>query len=189
MDSDDASLVEGFLSRGAEECFQRLVDRYKERVFRLAASVMGPRFAAEAEDITQEVFIQVFRKLSTFRRESRFATWLYRIAYNKALERKRMARFRFSHQGEGALSAMTAPAEQSDPQNAAAVKQRSRAVFDSLETLDEPYRTAIHLHYWMKCPVSEIAEYLGTPPGTVKSYLHRGRQRLARTLKEERNDG
>ncbi len=189
MGSDDAALVEGFLSRGAEDCFKRLVDRYKERVFRLAVSVMGPGFSAEAEDITQEVFIQVFRKLSTFRRDSSFATWLYRIAYNKALERKRKARFRIPHQGERALSAMAAPAEQSDPVEATVNEQRNRAVLESLDALEEPYRTAIHPYYWMKCPISEITEYLGTRPGTVKSYLHRGRKRLARTLQEEQDNG
>lgn len=189
MGSDDAALVEGFLSRGAEDCFNLLVDRYKERVFRLAASVMGPAFSAEAEDITQDVFIQVFRKLSTYRRESSFATWLYRIAYNKALERKRRARFRIPHQGEKALSTMAAPAEESDPVEAVVNDQRSRAVLESLDMLEEPYRTAIHLYYWMKCPIAEIAEYLGTRPGTVKSYLHRGRQRLARTLQREQDNG
>jgi RNA polymerase sigma-70 factor, ECF subfamily len=186
---DTAALVDGFLSRGAEDCFEGLVDRYKDRVFRLAASVMGPGFSADAEDITQEVFIQVFRKLSTFRRESSFATWLYRIAYNQALERRRKARFRIPHQGEKALNAMVAPAEQNDPVEAAVKGQRNRAVLKSLDALDEPHRTAIYLHYWMKCTVSDIAESLGTRPGTVKSYLYRGRKRLAQILKKEREDG
>jgi len=186
---DDAALVDGFLSTGAEDCFERLVDRYKDKVFRLAASVMGPGFYAEAEDITQEVFIQVFKKLTTFRRDSRFATWLYRIAYNKALERKQKARFRIPHQGEKVLNTMTAPEAQNDPVEAAVKQCRKHAVLESLEALDEPYRTAIHLHYWMKCPVSEIADCLGTRPGTIKSYLYRGRRRLARILKKEGEDG
>ncbi len=188
MEPDDATLVDAFLSRGSEECFERLVDRYKDRVFRLAASVMGPRFSAEAEDIAQEVFIQVFRKVSTFRGDSSFATWLYRIAVNKALERKSLARFRNTFQEEGVLNSVAAPAEKNDPLEAVMTRGRDSALVESLDRLDEPYRTAIHLHYWMKCSVSEIAEYLGTRPGTVKSYLHRGRKRLARTLRKGRGD-
>lgn len=186
---DEAALVDDFLSRGAEESFERLVNRYKDKVFRLAASVLGPGFQAEAEDVTQEVFIQVFRKLSTFRQDSRFATWLYRITYNRALERKRTARFRIPHQGEEALNALAAPAEQADPEEASEKRRRNRVVLESLDALGEPYRTAIYLHYWMKCPVSDIAECLGTRPGTVKSYLYRGRKRLARILEKEGEDG
>lgn len=180
--------MDGYVSRSAEEKFERLVDRYKDRVFHLAASVLGPRCAAEAEDVTQEVFLQVFRKLSTFRGDSRFATWLYRIAFNIALERKRRAMYRIPHQGEEALSAMAAPAEQNDPVEAAVKEQRNRAVLESLEELDEPYRTVIYLHYWLKRPVSAIAEDLDTRPGTVKSYLYRGRKRLAQILEKERDD-
>jgi RNA polymerase sigma-70 factor (ECF subfamily) len=183
----DAALVEEFLSGGEEECFERLVDRYKEKVHRLTASVMGPAFSGEAEGITQEVFIQVYRKLSTFRQDSRFSTWLYRIAYNLALERKRKARFSLPHQGADVLGSMAA--EQIGPLEAAANRLRNRAVLDGVESLDEPYRTAIYLHYWMKRPVCDIAESLGTRPGTVKSYLHRGRKRLARILEKERDDG
>ena len=79
--------------------------------------------------------------------------------------------------------------EGNDPLEAVARQRRSRAVLEELEALDEPYRTAIYLHYWMKRPVSEIAESLGTRPGTVKSYLHRGRKRLARVLIREWDHG
>jgi RNA polymerase sigma-70 factor (ECF subfamily) len=184
---DDRALVEGFLSEGAEDCFERLVDRYKGKVFRLALSVMGPGGAAEAEDITQEVFLQVYRKLSTFRQESRFSTWLYRIAYHRALEHRQKARFRLPHQGEKALAHLTAPT--ADPQAISECRQRKRHILEALEDLDEPYRTVIHLHYWMRCSVAEIAEHLGTRPGTVKSYLHRGRTRLATHLQTEGSHG
>ncbi|MBU0753972.1 MAG: sigma-70 family RNA polymerase sigma factor [Planctomycetes bacterium] len=182
-------MVEGFLSGSREECFERLVERYKDKVLRLAVSVMGPGFSAEAEDITQEVFIQVFKKLSTFRGESRFATWIFRIAYNKALECRQKARFRIPHQGEQALGNLAAPAENNNPAMHAEKAQSIRAVLQSLDALEEPCRTAIYLYYWMKCSVSEIAECLEAPPGTIKSYLHRGRKRLARILGKDLEDG
>jgi len=187
--SGDPALIKGILSRGEEECFDQLVEKYKDKVFRLAVSVMGPECSTEAEDVTQEVFIQVFRKLSTFRAESGFSTWLYRITYNWALERRRRARYRLPHQGEEVLASMAASAEGNDPVSAAMKRQRKQTVLHALKGLEEPYRTAIHLYYWMKCSVSEIAEQLGTRPGTVKSYLYRGRERLAKILEKERDDG
>jgi len=186
---DDTTLVDDYLSQGVEECFEKLVNRYKGKVFSLAASVMGPGFSAEAEDITQEVFIKVFRKLATFRQDSLFSTWLYRITYNHALERSRKARFRIPHQGENALRIMAAPAGNNDPEKAAIKRGRNRAVLESLETLDEPCRTAIYMHYWLKLKVSDIAFRLGLKQGTVKSHLFRGRKRLAQVLKMERDDG
>lgn len=186
-EEDDSALVDDFLSRGREESFERLVHQYKHKTFRLANSVLGPGLAAEAEDLTQEVFIQVFRKLSTFRKESRFSTWLYRITYNMALERKQKARFRIPHQGEKVLESMPAQDKEGDPSEVASRRQQRKAVLQCLEALDEPFRTAIYLHYWMKCPVSEIAEILDTRPNTVKSYLYRARKRLARMLEKERD--
>jgi RNA polymerase sigma-70 factor (ECF subfamily) len=186
---DDRALIKGILAHGAEECFDRLVERYKDKVFRLAVSVLGPGCDAEAEDVTQEVFLQVFRKLSTFRGESGFSTWLYRITYNQALERRRRAPFRLPHQGEEALAALVAPVEEADPVIKTMKRQRRRIVLEALARLDEPYRTAIHLYYWMKLSVGEIAGQLETRPGTVKSYLYRGRERLAKILGEEQEDG
>ncbi len=186
---DDRSLVEGILARDEEECFDRLVEIYKDRIFHLAVSVMGPGCAAEAEDVTQEVFIQVYRKLSTFRHESGFSTWLYRITYNRALERRRKARFRLPHQGEEVLSSMVASADGADPVRIAMKRQRKRIILETLDGLDEPYRTVIHLYYWINRSVAEIAEQLGTRPGTVKSYLYRGRERLAAVLRKEQEDG
>jgi RNA polymerase sigma-70 factor (ECF subfamily) len=186
---EDAALIKAFLARGADRDFERLVDRYKERVHRLVASVLGPGLMAEAEGVTQEVFIQVFRKLATFRMESSFSTWLYRIAFNRAAERRQKARFRIAHQGEEVLRVLEARTADSNPAAVAATAQQNHRVVECLEELSEPQRTAVYLYYWMKYPVAEIAAQLGVQPGTVKSYLHRARARLARSLKEEGRDG
>ncbi len=186
--ADDNSLIKSFLSTGSNRDFERLVDRHKERVHRLVASVMGPSHSAEAEDITQDVFVQVYRKLSTFRKQSSFATWLYRIAFNKAMEQKKRARFRLPHAGEEALPAVAASDADADPARTAADRQRRHHVLECVENLDEPYRTVVYLHYWMSASVSDIAAYLGTRTGTVKSHLHRARARLARTMRREAED-
>ena len=76
-----------------------------------------------------------------------------------------------------------------DPVAVLEASQRRRTVRRCVEDLDEPYRTVVHLHYWMRCSVSEIASRLGLQPGTVKSHLHRARAHLARRLAaEERHE-
>jgi RNA polymerase sigma factor (sigma-70 family) len=81
MDSDKA-LIEAYRERGDQKAFTQLVHRYRERVFQLAISIVGTGFTAEAEDVTQEVFVRVYHGLSAFRGESQFISWIYRIAFN-----------------------------------------------------------------------------------------------------------
>jgi RNA polymerase sigma-70 factor (ECF subfamily) len=185
---DDAALVRELQRSDDDELFFELVSRHKERVFRLAASVLGPHAETEAEDLTQEVFLQVYRKLASFQGRSSFATWLYRLTYNRAVERCRLARHRRPHVGETVLASMCAD-EVADPHHAAQANQRRRAVLACLEQLPEAQRSAVYLHYWLDRPVAEIAELLGRRPGTVKSMLHRARQRLARLLGPEHARG
>lgn len=187
-DSDEA-LVRGFLESGSHPDFERIVSRYQDRVFRLVLSVLGPHLAAEAEDVTQDVFVHLYRRVHTFRSESRFGTWLFRVAYNVAAEYRRKARRWVPHVGQEPLSSLPLVGEHANPATALEAGQRRRTVRRCVEDLDEPCRTVVHLHYWMRYSVSEIASRLGMPPGTVKSHLHRARARLARHLaSEERHE-
>jgi RNA polymerase sigma-70 factor (ECF subfamily) len=184
----DVGLIKGFLASGSHEDFERLVNRHKERVHRLVLSVLGPALSAEAEDVTQDVFVQVFRKLATFRMRSRFSTWLYRIAYNKAIEHRRKARNRLPHCGVESLAAVPISDAHADPARAAGDRQRRQKVLECIEELGEPQRTVVYLHYWMNLKVADIAATLRTRPGTVKSHLHRARARLAQELRREARD-
>jgi RNA polymerase sigma-70 factor (ECF subfamily) len=184
----DNSLIKGFLATGSHEDFEGLVDRHKDRVHRLVVSVLGPRLSAEAEDITQDVFVQVYHKLGTFRMRSSFSTWLFRIAFNKAVEHRRKARNRLPHCSVDSLAALLATDVHADPARAVIDQQRQRRVLQCVEELDEPYRTVVYMHYWSFLSVSDIAAYLGIKTGTVKSHLHRARAFLASTLKREARD-
>jgi RNA polymerase sigma-70 factor (ECF subfamily) len=144
-------------------------------------SVMGPSFPEEAEEIVQETFLTVHRQLDRFRFESRFATWLYRIAYNRAIDWRRRPRFRSPHGDESELARQPAPV--GNPLVSAVEQQRRERVISSVERLNEPHRSIVLLHYWMGCSVCEIGEYLELKPSTVKSHLHRARQRLAPMVK------
>jgi len=179
----DRDLIRQFVEGGDQDCFTALVERYRSRVFRLAASILGPGAGMEAEDVTQEVFVQVHRKLHTFRSESAFSTWLYRIAQRRALELKRRARYRHPHTGDAVLEAM--PTAQADGLASATDRQEKLALYAAVEALSEPTRSTIFLHYWLGESVESIAELKNARPGTIKSQLHRGRQRLARLLEAQ----
>jgi len=179
---DDADLVRALQRTDDDELFFELVSRHKDRVFRLAASILGPDAHADAEDLTQEVFLQVYRKLHSFRGRSTFATWLYRLTFNRAVERCRRARNRYRHVGDSALVSMQAQGEGTDPHGSAVANQRRHDLLTCLEQLPNTQRCAIYLHYWLDRPLAEIAELLDTRPGTIKSLLFRARKRLGRAL-------
>jgi len=85
------SLSREWVRTGDDDLFHVLVRRYRDRVFRLVASVLGPGNEAESEDVAQEVFVLVYTKIDTFRQGSNFSTWLFRVAKNRALDRRRQA--------------------------------------------------------------------------------------------------
>jgi RNA polymerase sigma-70 factor (ECF subfamily) len=180
--ADDASLVRELQRTGDDELFRILVQRHKRRVFRVAAAVLGPGREAEAEDLTQEAFLLAFRKLGSFRGDSAFSTWLLRVTRNLAIDRRRRADLRQPHVSEDELATLPAVGAGTNPEERAAASEQRERVLRQLALLPEPQRTAVYLHYWLDSPVAEMAELLELKPETVKSHLHRARQRLAGAL-------
>ena len=151
-------------------------------MFRLALSILGRQFAGEAEEVTQEVFLRVHHALATFRGESQFGSWVYRITFNQALNLKSRVRYRAPHLSDDALAARVSGERGADEQLAAA--QRNEAVAECVAELPDVYQSALRLHYWMGESMAEIALLLGVPENTVKSYLHRARRLLQVRLEE-----
>lgn len=178
----DAELVSRYLDTGDLRLFDELVARYRDRMMRLVLSVLGPELANDAEDVVQEAFLGAHDRLASFRGQSRFGSWLYRVAYNRALDHRRAAARRDRRARDSAADpALTRVVDDSAGRDLLA-DERSRTVRAALARVPEPYQTALRSYYWLELPVAEIAELLGVAPGTVKSYLHRGRARLARLL-------
>lgn len=150
--------------------FRELVDAYQRKVFRLVASILGPYRDADVEDLTQDVFLQVYRNWTRFRGESAAGSWIYSIARNRALDARKRARFRLPHVGEELLDAGHAP---SGPD-----AETRLALARCVESLPETYRTLLQLYYWQGASIDEIAEVTGIAAGTVKSYLARARKRV-----------
>jgi RNA polymerase sigma-70 factor (ECF subfamily) len=173
--TSDEAIVSGYLKTRDPDLFRLLLERHQSRVLRLVVSILGPFADLDAEGVTQDVFVRAHEKLASFRGESRFSTWLHRLAYNRAIELRRQARLRFEHVPCGDAPAAPAP---DGPHEAAVERERELAVARLVEELPDVYRSVVHLHYWMDQSVEEIAATLDVPAGTVKSYLARARARL-----------
>jgi RNA polymerase sigma-70 factor, ECF subfamily len=167
---------------GDQQAFAELVGRYSAPVFRLAVSVLGQEFTAEAEDVTQEVFLKVHYAIESFRGDAEFSSWIYRVAFNHAINLKARVRYRKPHLDDAVLS--QAAATEPGPYQQLETARRDQALVECMQTLPEVYQSALRLYYWLGASVAELAELLGVPENTAKSYLHRARQLLHSMLKE-----
>jgi len=172
--------------RGDDEAFSELVDRYRERLFFVALSVLGPAFSPEAEDAAQVGIMKAYRAIAGFRAESSVATWLSRIVRHEALAIKARSRFRRPHLGEESVAAM--PHQAATPEQESLAKQQNADLQACIQHLPEIYQTIVRLYYWLDWPVGEIAALLVLPENTVKSYLHRARKLLHNCLSQRGYD-
>jgi RNA polymerase sigma-70 factor (ECF subfamily) len=181
VETDDA-LVARCLNGGDEDAFAELVRRHRGHVFRLALSILGQGFSGDAEEVTQEVFLRVHHSLRTFRGESQFGSWLYRITFNQAVNLKERVRYRAPHLPEAAMAGMAS--SEPGPHEQLATSRQHRALAECITELPEVYQSALRLHYWIGASISEVAGLLVVPENTVKSYLHRARRLLHVMLKD-----
>jgi RNA polymerase sigma-70 factor, ECF subfamily len=165
---------------GSDRAFEVLVRRHEDRIFALALRMLGER--SDALDATQEAFVSAFRQARSFRGDSSFGTWLYRIAINacKDLMRKR-GRWGEPTEDVGADLATTEDVEGS-------VSDRMD-LSAALARLPEEFRDAVVMHDLGGIPYEEIARTTRTNIGTVKSRISRGRKRLADLLEHPGGPG
>ena len=178
---DDATLIER--SRAGEpEAFGELVVRYQDRLYNTLIRVCGD--AEEARDVAQEAFVQAFVKLDSFRGNSAFYTWLYRIAQNTAISRRRR-RKPTSSLDEARDAAGFEPADP-DARPEANLEREEQAiqVRAALATLSEEHRSVLVLREIDGCDYETIGEMLEVPVGTVRSRLHRARMQLKEEMEK-----
>jgi RNA polymerase sigma-70 factor (ECF subfamily) len=172
----DDQLVNAFLT-GDRAAFTELMHRHESRIYALAWRLMGNR--QDALDATQEVFLQLLRKLDRYDSRAAFTTWLYRVATNVCYDllRRRRRQPGVSHDSE--------PPAIEDPRAEepfTSVELRPE-LSSALAELSEEFRAVVVLHDIEQLRYSDIAEVLGIPVGTVKSRLSRGRHELAKLLR------
>jgi len=180
----DAALVARWQS-GDPRAFEQLVRRHERSVFRLLYRMLGSR--EEAEDAAQEAFLSLHRHGRRFRREARFSTFLYRVAANAALNRRRsLGRSRARERELAARQAggSDLPSSPRDPEDAARGSETQARVQQALLELPGELRMAVVLYDIEGQSYKDIAEILGIPEGTVKSRIHRARQGLRDLLEE-----
>jgi RNA polymerase sigma-70 factor (ECF subfamily) len=167
---------------GDARAFQQLYLHHRRDVARLVGRLLGPR--GDREDVIQEVFIQVFRSLSTFRSESRFSTWLHRVTVNVALMHLRAARSRPQLNSQETVYDPAAPEEESPVDNAAR-NERLRALYRILDTLSEKKRTVFILHDLNGVPANEVAKICDTPVLTVRTRLFYARKEVYAAMAQD----
>jgi len=177
------------LQQRDERAFVECVRAFQDKIYGLIFRMLGS--PQEAEDVAQEVFVTVFKSIDSFRGDSRFGTWLYRIAVNQCKNRIKYLRRRahrstaeLNEQAEHALFHATpgGTAQQSTlgqaqarPDEALEGVQLEAIVQKAIEQLDEEHRTLLVLRDVEELSYDEIVEITGLPEGTVKSRLHRAR--------------
>jgi RNA polymerase sigma-70 factor (ECF subfamily) len=181
-DDLDQDLIDRSLD-GSGRAFKKLVDRYHPLVYSVVRGIMGNRH--EVEDVTQEVFIKVYRKLATFRGEARLSTWIYRIARNEAINTAKRSR----PETESLEEVERVSSDDPGPEKYLERRVTTGLVEDLLSTLDEQYRMVLELRYMGEKSYAEIAEIMEIPIGTVKTYIHRGKMMLKQRLERRRMEG
>ncbi len=184
--TNDSNLIEGIIA-GSEDAYRYLITKYQQIVFR---TVMGfIHSEPDAEDITQEVFIEVFRSVGKFRRESGLSTWIYRIAVNKSINFHRAGRRRkivsFLDLNAVELSGMKHEPVAPDEMNPGSDMDRSEHAAEIQKALDSlPYnqRTAFILSKYDDLSYQEIASVMKTSVPSVESLLFRARRNLQKKL-------
>jgi RNA polymerase sigma-70 factor (ECF subfamily) len=174
----DATLIAS-CQQGDREAFRLLFDAYKDRVYSVALYFFGGD-AAQAADVTQQVFLKLFSKITQFRAEAEFTTWLYRLTTNACVDEQRKRR-RLT-QFDEALPPRTAHMGNAAQEERVARRELAERVQGAVAELKPKLRVAILLKYFEGLSYEEMAVALGCSKGTVASRLNRGHKALARRL-------
>ncbi len=172
--------------QGDSECFEALYGLHKRRVYSLCLRMTGN--TAEAEDLTQEAFLQLYRKIGTFRGESAFSTWLHRLSVNVVLMRLRKKGL-----PEVSLEETLEPQQEDGPRKDVGTVDNVLAgsidrvnLQRAVESLPPGYRIVFILHDVEGYEHNEIAEMMGCSIGNSKSQLHKARLKLRELLKQSK---
>lgn len=186
MESDDvamndAELVEQILN-GNNNAFRYLVANHQRLVLHVVGRIV--RRQDEVEDICQDVFIKVFRKMKRFRGESRLSTWIATIAYNTSISHVRKLARRGEQLYEDNPAVIALERDESLNQKVVEKEEAKKILMEMIESLPVNYRTVLTLFHLEEFSYKEIEEITGMPAGTIKSYLSRARKLLKGKLEK-----
>ena len=177
---EDAQLVARSLTQD-HEAFGQLIDRHAAKIVNLAYRMVGNR--AEAEDLAQEAFLTAFKALSTFRADSKFSTWLYRIATNKCKDWLRVKRPGMGQQDVDIDETLDIHiAEEQTPERLLSQQQVAHELEQAIQRLPPLYREAFVLKHIEGLSYEEMEAILGVNSDTLKMRVYKGRLQLSREL-------
>ena len=187
---DDDQCLIAACRAGQAEAFGVLVDRYQGRLYPTILRLTGR--PEDAHDLLQDAFLRAYQRLPSFQGESSFYTWIYRIAVNLALSDRRRRKRRGWWTREADRAAPLDPAddpERTDPSGPLERAERDDRIQAALNALAPDHRAVVVLKDLDGLRYEEIAETLGVPIGTVRSRLHRARERLGELLGDLVDEG
>jgi RNA polymerase sigma-70 factor (ECF subfamily) len=171
----DSELVARAL-RHDERAFRELIERHHALAYAAVRAVLGDR--DEVQDVMQMVYLKAYQGLAGFRGDAKFSTWLYQIARREALDVSSKRRVETVD-----VDAIEIPAAAHHAADITTDERSEREwIQAALAELDETYRIAIELRYMAEKSYEEIAEIMGLPAGTVKTYVHRGKAEMKKIL-------
>jgi RNA polymerase sigma-70 factor (ECF subfamily) len=183
---EETQAIEAVLA-GDREAYTLLVQRYKGPLYRYLLRML--RRPAEAEDATQEAFLRAYLSLSSYDSTYRFSTWLFRIATNLTLNRikaeKRLTSLEMlQERPDGTQREFADPSDDCRPEPKVERQELCEVVRECLDQLPPAYRSVVALRHLLYLSYQEIADSMELPINTVRSRLHRGRERLGECLEE-----
>jgi len=179
---DERELIEVCRSNGRDEerAWEEIVRRFRRRVFGIAYTFTG-RYE-ESQDLTQEIFLRVFRSLDKFDASADFGTWLYSVSRNHCIDHYRSGRREREVLVRHELSLEDVASRRFDPHRDVDVQDKKKLLLEALSALPEKLREAVVLRDIQELTYQEIVDKLDLPEGTVKSRINRGRLELGRAL-------
>ena len=182
----DAELIERCL-RKENSAWEAIVVRYRRKVFHISYKFTGKH--DEAEDLTQEIFLKIFRSLEKFNQDADFSTWLSSVARNYCIDHYRASKREREVLVEDLVAFDLAPASSGNPHRLLEDRDRRSFLRKGLELLPEKLREAVVLRDLQGLSYQEMADRLSLPEGTVKSRINRGREELTRLLLRAQQPG
>ena len=189
MEENEQNIIDR-ICRGDTAAFQKLVERYKKKIYFLAYDILGDHH--EAEDISQEVFIKVFRSLRNFRRDAKMSSWIYQITANTCIDALRKKKSKpqvnleyFNHVSLQDNLAGGGTRVQ-NPELSAEASIMQHKIQNALHKVTPKERTVFVMRHYNDLKIKEIAETLQVSSGTVKSLLFRALKKLRKELSTHR---
>jgi RNA polymerase sigma-70 factor (ECF subfamily) len=185
MEENETNLIERVCS-GDIYAFQEIVERYKKKVYYIAYDIVGD--FPEAEDISQEVFIKMYRALNRFRKDAKMSSWLFQIAVNTSIDslRRRKAKPRINvgdiEQVGVREKALESTNLEADPERRAVATLMQEHIDQALHKITPQERVVFVMRHYNEFKIREIADVLEVSSGTVKSLLFRALKKLRKEL-------